>query len=243
VGQFPIIPAGSYGVFFRMIKIRRSGFVRAFVAVALVSTFVWFFWIQKEMTGSSQTIADGRTHVAASSNPTAVLLSVLGLFFFSLLMNVEVRVGEWRAASLQLRLAALLFDLWFLLLCISGIGSILSLLLEANRTGKFQWHFERDYSVASDGVDFALVLVFLALVVLYFVWPLSRRRQTVGCWIFRLATVSANGDVLNLPFSTAAWRVFMEFRGIIHLVRTVKERDAQGRTWYDRETGLMVVRY
>jgi uncharacterized RDD family membrane protein YckC len=226
-----------------MIKPSRLQFLRAFFAVALVSTFVWFFWIQKGMVGSSQVIAGGRTHVATSSNPTAVLLSVLGLFFYSFLMNVEVRVGEWRAASLELRLAALLFDLWFLLLCISGTGSILSLLLEANRTGQFQWHFERDYSVPSDNVGFALVLVFLALVVLYFVWPLSRRRQTVGGWIFRLATVNANGDVLNLPLSTATWRVFMEFNGIIHLIRTVKERDAQGRTWYDRETGLMVVRY
>src|SRR5258706_4457548 len=166
------------------------------------------------MIGFSQVIEAGRAHVVASSNPTAVLLSVLGLFFYSFLMNVELRVGEWRAASLQIRMAALLFDLWFLLLCINGIGSVLSLLLEANRTGKFQWHFERDYSVASDGVDFALVLVFFALVVLYFIWPLSRRRQTVGCWIFRLATVSANGDVLNMPLSTAARRVLMEFRGI-----------------------------
>ena len=198
-----------------MTQVSKSVFLRAFVAVALVSTFVWFFWIQKEMIGTSQVIADGRTHVAARSNPMAVLLSVLGLFFYSFLINVEVRVGEWRAASLQLRLAAFLFDLWFLLLCVGGIGSILSLLLEANRTGKFQWHFERDYSVASDGVDFALVLVFLALVILYFVWPLSRRRQTVGSWIFRLATVNANGDALNLPLSTAAWRVLMEFRGIL----------------------------
>jgi uncharacterized RDD family membrane protein YckC len=222
-----------------MIKIGRSDFVRALAAVALVFTFVWFFWIQKEMVGYSQVIADSRTHVVASSNPTAVLLSVLGLFFYTFLMNVEVRVGEWRAASLELRFAALLFDLWFLLLCIRGIASILSLLLEANRTGTFQWHFDRDYSVPSDSVDFALVLVFLALVVLYFVWPLSRRRQTVGCWIFRLATVSANGDVLNLPLSTAAWRVLMESRGMIHLIRTVKERDSKGRTWYDRETGLI----
>jgi uncharacterized RDD family membrane protein YckC len=226
-----------------MIKTSKSEFLRAFVAVALISTFVWFFWIQKEMIGTSQVIAEGRTHVAARSNPTVVILSVLFLFFYSFLVNLEVRVEEWRAASLQLRIAAFLFDLWFLLLCISGMGSILSLLLEANRTGNFQWHFERDYSVASDGFDFALVLVFLALVILYFVWPLSRRRQTVGSWIFRLTIVSPNGDVLNLPFSTAAWRVFMEFRGIIHLIKTVKERDAQGRTWYDRETGLMVVQY
>jgi uncharacterized RDD family membrane protein YckC len=227
-----------------MTQINNSGwFLRTLVAVALVSTFIWTFWFQKGMVGYSEQIADGRTRVVAGSNPMAVLLSVLGLFFYFALMKVRIRVGESRAASLKLRGAAFLLDLWFLLLCVSGIGSIVSLLLEANRTGSFQWHFERDYSVPADNVSFVLVLVFLALVVLYFVWPLSRRRQTVGCWIFRLATISVGGDVLYLPLSTAAWRVYKEFIGLTHPIRTVKERDAQGRTWYDRETGFMVVRY
>jgi hypothetical protein len=26
-------------------------------------------------------------------------------------------------------------------------------------------------------------------------------------------------------------------------LRTIKERDSQGRTWYDRETGFIVVSY
>jgi hypothetical protein len=44
-----------------MTKINKSGFPRAFIAIALVSTFVCFFWFQKEMIGASQVIAMRRT--------------------------------------------------------------------------------------------------------------------------------------------------------------------------------------
>jgi len=121
---------------------RMAWFLRALVAGALVSTFVWLFWFQKGIIGYSSRTANGITHVAAGSNPAAVFLSVLGIVFYGALTREQVRVGDWQVASLQLRLGAFLFDLWFLLFCISGIGSILTLLLEANRTGNFQWHFE-----------------------------------------------------------------------------------------------------
>jgi hypothetical protein len=141
------------------------------------------------------------------------------------------------------RVAAFLFDVWFVLFALIGISSFVHLLLEAQRTGVFQWHYERNYGVASDGADFAIVFINLAIIALYFVLPLARRRQTVGSWIFRLATLSAGESVLYLPLSTAMWRIFMEFRGLCSPVRTIKERDAQGRTWYDRDTGFTVMAY
>jgi hypothetical protein len=228
-----------------MTQISKSAwFLRALVAVTLVSTFVWFCWLQKEMFGYSAVTVNGKTDVGASSNPAVVLMSVLGLVFYLALATVEIRVGESQVASLRSRLAAFLMDSWFLYLCLGGIGSMVSLLLEAYRTGNFQWQFERSYSASSDTIVVALVIISMFLVVpLYFVLSLSGRRQTVGGWIFRLATIDANGNVLYLPLSTAAWRVYKGATGLIHPIRTVKERDAQGRTWYDKETGLTVVRY
>jgi uncharacterized RDD family membrane protein YckC len=217
--------------------------LRTFAAVTLVCTFVWSFWFQKAVIGYTAESRDGRSYVAAGSKPEVILLSVLGIVCFCVLMKAEVRLTECHTAPLQLRLAAFLLDIWFFLFVIGGIGSLPSLLLEAQRTGTFQWHFERSYSVPADDLELVLVFVYLALMVLYFVLPLAKRRQTMGCWICRLATVSANGSVLNLPISTAAWRVYMEFSGLIHLIRTVKETDTEGRTWYDRETGFAVVRY
>lgn len=215
---------------------------RVLAGLAFIATFLWIFWFQPQMIGYHAVTRDSASYVAAGSNPAAVVLSVMGIALFCLLMNFEVRVGEYRSAPLQLRLAAFLLDMWFLFFVIGGVGSLFPLLLEARRTGTFRWHFERNYSEPTDDIQAALILLFLAGMVMYFIWPLARRRRTVGCWICGLATVSANGSALRLPVSTAAWRVFMEFNGLIHFIRTVRETDSQGRTWYDRETGFMVVR-
>ena len=223
-------------------QIHKTGLApRALVAIGLISTFIWVCWSQKEVIGYVAVTRNGITHIVAGTKPAIVLLSVLGIILFCFLMRVEVRVGEFYIPSLKRRFAAFLFDLWFLLFTMVGISSLTHLLLESQRTGTFQWHFERNYAVASDVVDAAVILFNLSVMVLYFVLPLTKRRRTVGCWIFRLATVSAGGSALYLPLSTALWRTFMEFRGLCSPVRTVKERDTQGRTWYDRETGLMVV--
>lgn len=216
---------------------------RGFAAIAMALTFVWSFWIQKLTIGYVAESRNGMSQVVAGSNPGVVILSVFGVACFFFLMRTRVRVTEGRVAPLQLRVVAFILDLWFLIFVIGGIGSLPSLFLEAQRTGTFQWHFERNYSVPTDNIAVPLIFVFLALMVLYFVMPIAKGRQTIGCWICGLITVSGDGSVLNLPISTATWRVYKEFTGIVHFIRTIKETDSQGRTWYDRETGLMVVRY
>jgi hypothetical protein len=227
-----------------MVSVRSVGWVvRALAAGSLVSTFVWSFWIRSETIGYAVATENGISHVVAGSSPYAVGISVLGIICFCVLMRSQIRTIEFRAAPLPLRFAAFLLDMWFFIFAIGSVGSFPFLILEARRTGTFKWQFERDYSVSSDNLAVALVFAYLALMVLYFVLPLARRRQTIGGWICRLATVSGNGDVLNLPVSTAAWRVFKEFMGLVRPIKTIKEIDTQGRTWYDRETGFSVVRY
>jgi hypothetical protein len=216
---------------------------RALTALALVSSFIWFYWFQEAPVGYSSVTKNGETHILAGSTPAVLLQSILGICLFTFLMTKEVRIETFQASSLQRRFFAFLFDCWFLLLTVAGASSLIHLLLEAQRSGTFRWHYERKSGSASDGADAALILINLTVMFMYFVVPLARRRQTVGCWLFRLATVSAGGSVLYLPFSTALWRTFMEFRGLISPWRFWKETDAQGRTWYDRETGLIVVRY
>jgi uncharacterized RDD family membrane protein YckC len=224
--------------------ILKEGIVpRAAAGIALVSSFVWFYWFQRNPVGYSSETKSGVTHVVAGSSPVVVLLSLLGISLFTFLMTRELRVETFQASSLGRRFVAFLFDCWFLLLTVVGASSLFHLLLEAQRSGTFRWRYEQESVAASDGADTVLILVNLTLMFMYFVIPLARRRQTVGQWLFRLATVSANGSVLYLPFSTALWRTVMAFRGLISPWRFLKETDAEGRTWYDRETGFMVVRY
>ena len=216
---------------------------RVLTAIALVSSFVWFYWFQKNPVGYSSETKNGVTHVVAGSSPVVVLLSILGIFLFTLLMTREARMESFQASSLRRRFVAFLFDCWFLLLTVVGTSSLFHLLLEAWRSGTFRWRYEQESGGAPDAADAVLILINLTVMFMYFVIPLARRRQTVGQWLFRLATVSAGGSILYLPFSTALWRTFMAFRGLLSPWRYLKETDAQGRTWYDRETGFIVVRY
>ncbi len=220
---------------------RQGAVLRALTGLALASSFVWFYWFQKNSGGYSSETKNGVTHVVAGSSPFVVSLSILGIIFFIFLMTREVHVETSQAASLRRRFVAFLFDCWFLLLTVVGVSSLLHLLLEARRNGTFRWRFEQE-SGSPDGADAVLILVNLTVMFMYFVIPLARRRQTVGQWLFSLAIVSADGSVLYLPFSTALWRTFMAFRGLISPWRFLKETDVQGRTWYDRETGFTVVR-
>jgi hypothetical protein len=222
---------------------KRGIVLRTLTAITLVSSFVWFYWFQKNPVGYSSETKNGVTHVVASSSPVVVLLSVVGILLFIFLMSREVHIETFRASSLRRRFAAFLFDCWFLLLTVVGASSLFHLVIEAQRSGTFRWRYEQESGGGADGADTAIVLINLTVMFLYFVIPLARRRQTVGQWLFRLATVSPGGSILNLPFSTALWRTFMAFRGLISPWRFLKETDAQGRTWYDRETGFIVVRY
>jgi hypothetical protein len=215
---------------------------RTLTALALVSSWVWVYWFEKNPVGFYSETKNGVTHVVAGSSPVVVFLSFLAIFLFIFLMIREVHVETFQASSLRRRFFAFLFDCWFLLSSVVGASSLLHLLLVAHRSGTFRWRYDQDFG-GLDGADAAIVLINLTVVFMYFVIPLVRRRQTVGQWIFRLATLSANGSLLYLPFSTALWRTFMAFRGLISPWRLLKETDSQGRTWYDRETGFIVVRF
>ena len=216
---------------------------RVLTAVGLVSSFIWLYWFQNKPVGFSSETKNGVTHVVAGSSPVISILSIMGIVLFIFLMTKEVRVETIQASSLKRRFAAFIFDIWFMFLTVVGVSSLLHLLLQAHRSGIFQWHYEFEDSSSPDLADAVIVLINLTVMFMYFVIPLARRKQTVGQWLFRLATVSAGGSALYLPFSIALWRTFMAFRGLISPWRFLRETDSQGRTWYDRETGFIVVHF
>lgn len=185
-------------------------------------------------------------YVAAYTTPIAPLFSVLGIVLVFVLMRQELQVGDSRIAPLWRRYVAFLIDFWFSLFVFANVTAMAPLLLEAERTGSFQWRFERDYSVPSDWTMAVLILICIATMVAYYVSPLANRRQTVGFWRLRIATVSSGGMVVALPLSTVFRRAYMEFSGLFSpfsVWRVAKGRDPEGRTAYDRETGFMVIRY
>jgi uncharacterized RDD family membrane protein YckC len=221
----------------------RSLIPRFLVFAGVLSSFVWAFWGQNEDIGGSTEITDRATHVSAGTDPQAILMSLLGLVVYCILLNTRVKEQEFRIAPLWKRTAAFAVDFWFTMFTLGALFGFVDTLLEANRTGVFRWHFHRDYWVASDLASIVFVFAGLAAFVAYFLLPLMRRSQTLGAWVFRLATVNSEGYVVYLPFSIASRRLFAVFRGLTSPLRTLKERDEQGRTFYDIQSGFTVVSY
>jgi len=109
-------------------------------------------------------------------------MSVLGLVVYFILLNTRVKVEASSIAPLWRRAAAFVIDFWFAVFTLGALFGFIDILLEANRTGIFRWHFQRDYLVSADGASLVFVFVSLAAFVGYFLLPLMRRSQTVGGW-------------------------------------------------------------
>ncbi|MHB8504089.1 MAG: RDD family protein [Candidatus Acidiferrales bacterium] len=216
------------------------------MATAVVSSFVWFFRFQRAWLGYSMFGRDGVQHVVVGTSLWAIIASVLGIGLFFLLQTTELQVGEIKTAPMWRRYAARFIDLWFFVFVFANTTAIVPLLIEAARTGSFRWYFERDYSTSSDWLLSFLILIGIAAMASYFVLPLANRRQTIGPWLLRIATVDADGLVLNLPLRVAFRWTYAEFSELfspLFLWKTLREKDALGRTFYDRESGFTVVRY
>jgi len=206
---------------------------RLVVSAGVAYSYVWAFWLQGETVGSFTEVRDGTTNVTSATSPQAVLMGLVGLAVYCVLLNTPVGEQEFRVAPMWRRAAAFAVDFWLAVFSLGALFGFMDVSLEAARTGTFRWHFHRDYLVATDGVSLALVFVALATFVAYFLLPLMTRSQTVGCWIFRLATVNLDGYVVYLPFSTAMRRLFAEFRGVCSplLDRRTKGRPMPDVDW------------
>ena len=188
-------------------------------------------------------INGGATSVSGGTNPQAIGMSLAGILLYLIVIRTRIREHKSVVAPIWRRATAFLIDFWFCCFTLGALVGWVDVLLQARRTGVFQWHFQRDYSVPSDNLVVVLVLMSLAATIGYFLLPLLRGGQTVGCWLLRLATINSVGYVVALPIKTAASRLFLEFRGLCSPFRTFRKRDAQGQTFYDVESGFTVVCY
>jgi hypothetical protein len=211
--------------------------------MGVLSSFVWAFWGQAGEIGSFIEIKDGVSHVSAGTNLPAVAMGALMPLIYLVVLATRAEKHQFRIAPIWRRAAASAVDLWFALFALSAFFGCIPVLFENFRTGIYRWRFERDYLVASDWFSFALVFLFLAAFVAYFLLPLMRRGQTVGVWIFKLVTVNSDGSVVCLPFWVGIRRLRAEFRGLASPLRTIRTRDEEGRTFYDVESGFTVVSY
>jgi hypothetical protein len=160
---------------------RRERVLRSLTTVCLLSSFVWFYWLQGNPIGFSPQTKNGLTHDVARSSPVVVALSVMGILLFIFLMTRTVRIETLQASSHRRRFLAFFLDCWFLMLTVIGASSLFHVLLDAQRSGTFRWSYERISGDAS-AADTVVILINLAVMFLYFVIPFaaSPNGRTVG---------------------------------------------------------------
>jgi hypothetical protein len=189
--------------------------------------------------GSSAEWKDGRALVRAGSHPIMLAWAALGIGLFMFLMKTKTVHVNAGIPSMKRRFGAFLIDFYFSILVIASFGAILPLSLEAVRTGHFTWHFVRDYSVPADAWILPGIVVGMGAMFAYFVLPLAKGKQTVGCFVMRLQILPPFGDAGSFTLREAVRRTYYEFKGLSILRKL--DRDSHGRTWYDRETNCTVV--
>lgn len=211
--------------------------------VLLVASFAAMYVFEIGHVGFSMQVSNGQSVIAAGSSPIMLLWAALSVAMFVVLMRTKgnpliVGIPTWKR-----RAASFFLDFWFSLLTLSSFGALLPLWIEALRTGRFSWTFERNYRVASDDLfGLPLVLGTMGLMFLYFVFPLTLGKQTVGCLVMRLRVTPPFGDEGRFTFREAARRTLYEFMALSGWPLTLsKGRDSYGRAWHDRATDCRVV--
>ena len=220
--------------------------LRALAAISVLSTFVRVFWFQNGQLGFRFYGKDSVQYVTARTDPLAHISCGLGIGLLFVVMRRELRIGDFQVAPLWRRYAGLLIDFCFVVYVFANITTMIPLIFEAARMNSFQWHFERDYWVPSDWAMVVLLLAAMAAIAAYFVLPLANRRLTLGSWILGIATVNSEGSVVSLSLPMAFRYKYAEVSELFSpfsVWTAMKRRDAKGRTGFDRETGLIVVRY
>lgn len=207
------------------------------VASALVLlSFVIMYFFNVGQVGDSMLWKNGNTSISAGSHPAELFWAAAAIALFILLMLRKPSTMTEGVPTVKRRALAFLIDFWFSLSVVSSVGALLPLWLEAVRTGHFAWQFHRTYPANTDGLAALASLVFMALMVLYFAFPLTRGRQTVGYFIVGLKVAPPFGNEGRFTFKAALLRTFYAFIGLA----SVFTRDSQGRTWYDRKTDCTV---
>jgi len=209
---------------------------RRIAGLGLALSLICVYFFGGGEIGFSVEQHDQKTVVAAGTHPILLVWAALGIWFFYALLHWDSNAESIGVPSLARRFLSFMIDFYFSVIILGSIEALVPLFFEARRTGRFVWHFTREYSVRSDGT-YGTLLVFLGmgLLVFYFAWPMIRGKQTVGCYMMRTVLVSHDAERRVFGWSRAVTRLFYETTGLCFWPYTLwKGLDRSGRTWYDR---------
>ena len=213
-----------------------------------ITAFLAAGWVVFWLTGARQTgFTVNAALVQAGSNPWILVWAAIAILLTVELLKRDVPYEAAGFPSWARRFAAFLVDFYVAVFLSAPVCALIPLAVEAARTGTFAWSFERRYPVATDeSLAVLVVLGEMALIALYFAWPVARNRQSVGGYLLRLRVLPAAWSPARRGLWLGLKRVAL---GLIAMVfwpfSEMIGRGKDGSTWYDRlsHTRVELVNY
>jgi uncharacterized RDD family membrane protein YckC len=194
-----------------------------------------FSWLPAVNFGVQAETSNGNYHFSGGTSPWAIVVIAIVIVPYLVLMYAkdEDPPGKPLHGILR-RFAAFWIDFIFAMFVIGPVLGILPVLLEWRRTGVFQWYFERDSAAPGDWVQALLgVALCFGFLLLYFSWPLTRRRPTPGGCILNYRVVRDDGSPLR--FGRAVLHSLLGFVAMGWWFIALFGRDKQkGKIWLDK---------
>jgi hypothetical protein len=169
-------------------------------------------YLNANWVGISIEQSQGSVRVSAASSPLVLFWSAFMLGCILAVGRAKYTMRPARRASRIKRTTALYLDLFLFLGNAAGILALAQLISEAIRTSRFEWQFERDYTVWQDyAVVYPAIAAALAGLAIYKAWPIRNRRQTIGGFLLHIAVIYEGAGQPSWPNALKAeWLDFEE---------------------------------
>ncbi|MGD1025382.1 MAG: RDD family protein [Candidatus Sulfotelmatobacter sp.] len=214
-----------------------------FVVVLSVAIFIGN--ISEPATfGISQQWTNGNYSFAGGTHPVALTLAlIIAVLYLLLMFAPPADLGEPLPGVFR-RFVTFWLDFILAMILIAPIMGILPALTEWNRTGIFQWHFERTVHAPGDGWLTAAGLILLVTgLVFYFAFPLNRRRPSPGACITGYQIVPDDG--IKMTVRMAILRTLLGFIAACgaYLAPFIARDRKKGKFWLDAVFGTRALRF
>ncbi len=183
--------------------------LQTFSIVAIVIAII-LFGSQGATIGVSSSLVDSKYIIEGSSSITALIGSLILLFFIFRLESKIERKPISNKVPLWKRAIAFQIDFSIALLSMSSFLALPIIIAEYFYTGVFQWVFTREYIRSTDNVIvIGSVVTGMLWVIFYYAYPLIRRKQTVGQFIMGYRISTKIKSSLTLP--STFWHMIKGF--------------------------------
>jgi uncharacterized RDD family membrane protein YckC len=206
-----------------------------FLPSLVVLFFSGFFKSGRISIGASGSWSVGNYQFSGGTEPWALLVSAGLLALYLLLLYSPATTPNGAMPGIVRRFVAFWCDFTICILGVAPFLGILPCLLEWKRTGEFQWTFERETAAGYDAwVVIITMLAMLALMAIFFAWPLVRCKPTPGSSIMGYQIVGDDGNPIT--WRKAVLRSLLGFvAACAWFVAPFVERDKpKGKFWLDR---------